>query len=298
MPNQVASRTNPVRLLTASIILAAMAMVGCGDDNGKRTPFDFEGLWLIASITADVGGSIETRERDGTPLAVRGDVFFAAATNKTGTLSIRQVFLDGNVPQGPLLLREDAVELDEDRWVLTESTGDVSVYLAELDGDALNLTWDEDDPRNASTEPPPSAILADRAPPWGTSTVGTWQQLGDCFSTAIPCPLPPICPTTTIPVSAQYAAELDGSRRHVGEWTITLSGYLGGECSGPAAESVSVTLFGLLEEEGDRLRSWWPVATNGQVTLPPDSRVLDFNVAGDVLSSTLASCNPTPACVG
>ena len=286
------------RFLLGWIVVAGFLVAGCGNggDAGAPTASDFEGLWLITSITADVGGSMETRDRDGTPLAVRGDVFFTPATNETGTLSIRQVLLDGNVPQGPLLLREDAVELDEDRWVLTEPTGDVSVYLAELDGDALTLTWDEDDPRNASTEPPPSAILADRAPPWGTSTVGTWRQSGECLP-ILTSPVIPILPgTPPLALSARYDSDLIISSRHIADWTVDVFVHLSSDCSG-SPESFSATLFGLLEEEGDTLRTWWPATSTAAVTLPPDFRELEFSVVSDVLSMTSSDCDPTPGCI-
>jgi hypothetical protein len=275
-------------LMLPLVVSSGFLVAGCGSDSGTATASDFEGLWLITSVTAQVGTSTETVQRDGTPLAVRGDVVFTASTKSTGVVSIRQVLLENEVPQGPLISREDEVVLDGQQWVLTEETGDVSVYTAVLDGENLSLTWNPSDPRNMRTEPPPEEILAVRAPAWPVMTVGTWEQGRDCQSLVIMSD-PPLFATI------RYEARLSISPRHVAEVNFSFAVHENSDCSDPVAPA-NWRQFGLLEEDDGKLRGWWVIGTDPR-PLRARFEELRFSLAGDELSTTPIDCEPQPDCL-
>jgi hypothetical protein len=219
---------------------------------------------------------------------VRGDVVFTPVTESTGTVSIRQVLLENNVPQGPLISREDEVVLEVGQWVLTEETGDVSVYTVVLDGDDLSLTWNPSDPSNMTTEPPPEEILAVRAPAWPVMTVGTWEQAIDCQYVVI----------TTDPLFAsviRYEARLSISPRHVAEANFDIALHQQLDCSDPVSP-VNRTQFALLEEDEGKLPGWW-VSANEPSPLPNRYEELRFLLDGDELSTTPLDCEPWPDCL-
>jgi len=275
-------------LMLSLVVSSGFLVASCGSDSGTATASDFEGLWLTTSVTAQVGTSTETVQRDGTPLAVRGDVVFTASTESTGVVSIRQVLLENEVPQGPLISREDEVVLDGQLWVLTEETGDVSVYTAVLNGDDLSLTWNPSDSRNMRTVPPPEEILAKRAPAWPVMTVGTWEQGRDCQSLVIMSD-PPLFATI------RYEARLSISSRHVAEANLSIAVHENSDCSDPVTP-VEQTQFALLEEDDARFRSWWVIGTDPR---PLRARFdeLRFSLAGDELSTTPIDCEPQPDCL-
>jgi hypothetical protein len=261
---------------------------GCGSDPGAPMASDFEGLWLITSVTAQVGTSTQTVQRDGAPLAVWGDVVFTPVTESTGVVSIRQVLLEDNVPQGPLISREDEVVLDGQQWVLTEETGDVSVYTAVLNGDNLSLTWNPSDSRNMRTAPPPEEILAMRAPAWPVTTVGNWKRSRDCDSMLIPSD-PPIF------VTIRFEARLSISSRHVAEVNFSFAIHENSDCSDPVAPATP-TQFGLLEEDDGKLLGWWVTGAEPRA-LRAKFEELRFSIAGDELSTTPIDCEPWPDCL-
>ncbi len=268
--------------------LCGFLVSGCGSDAHPPIASEFEGLWLITSVTAQVGMTTQTVQRDGSPLAVRGDVLFTPTTESSGVVSIRQVLLENEVPQGALISREDEVALDGQQWVLTEEAGDVSVYTADLDGDNLSLTWNPSDSRNMRTAPPPEEILAMRAPAWPVTTVGNWERSRDCDSMVIPGD-PPVF------VTIHYEVRLSISPRHVAEANLSFAFHQNSDCSDLVAPN-TVTQFGLLEEDDGKLRSWWETSTAIRV-LRERYEELRFSIAGDELSTTPIDCEPWPDCL-
>jgi hypothetical protein len=205
----------------------------------------FAGFWLITSVTGQVGEVSLTAARDGTRYAVRGDVLIQVTGPTGATLRIRQVLLEDGVPMTPVVQREDTVATDGDRWLLTEQSGDVTVYVVGLDGDDLSLSWDPNDSRNARLTRPADEILATRASPWATTTAGTWQMNKPCYSDE----LSPV--GTRVELSWTVTAAL------IGELTTRLYNYFNKDCSGTDPPPQVTQHTALLEEEGTTLRAWW-----------------------------------------
>jgi hypothetical protein len=208
-------------------------------------------------------------------------VVFSATSETTATLDIREFLLQDSVPMAPLIRRQDDVEVGADgRWVLTESTGDVSVYIAELDGDKLALNWDSSDVRNKRDTPPPEQILAERAKAWATTTADRWELQGGCVSN----------PVTTMSFDMVLTIAPRVSTR-----TMRVYFHSKSDCS-DSPQPVIGTQEGMVEEEGATLRTWWPEAQVGAVTLTAMYEELSFTMAGDTLTLTPVECIGKPTC--
>jgi len=287
-------------LLATAMLLAA----GCGDNTPPEPPTarDLHGLWLISERTPAGDDVVEPETRGGAPHAVRGDGVFTATGHLTGTWHLRYLVLDdGLVTAAPAPISY-AVELEPDRWVLTAPDGAVAAYESELVGDRLMLRWDAYDPRGTAT-PPSTGFALDRAPPWSTAMVGTWDVVSLETSTAsVPADT---CIGDTHSASrfemtwvVDRHLAIDRTRNDFYYSDLFLPPLPPGEPPPPPCASLLDERYmhdrAMAEHDDAALRVW---SLSGPHDLEPGhAHTYEVERTGDLATLTLTSCLPAPDC--
>jgi hypothetical protein len=166
--------TTTLRTVLFALPLLATA---CGDDLGGAVAADFDGTWVISSLTVPVGTgkSTVTLPRSGAQDEVRGDAVFTATGERTADLQVRQGLLRDHLLLGDVVRADVAVELEGDRWILTADDG-VTVFAATRAGEELTLVLDAEDARTTARAPAREVRLT-RTEPWTTRSVGVWDLM-------------------------------------------------------------------------------------------------------------------------
>jgi hypothetical protein len=271
----------PLSTLLLSTLLLAPA---CADDGVRAA--DFDGLWLMTSMTLPTDDGTITVSRDGTPQGLRGDAVFTATDGEHAALAVRQVLLQDGLIASEVQAMDLAVLVEEDRWVLTDDDDEVTVFTTALDDDHLVLTPDADDPRHTAGSPP-SEVVLDRAEPWSTRLVGDWELVSmelpsgeivadTCFE---------IQPDLWVTVSMDIAID----ERQLFERLMTLTRWTDAACTLGAQQQESLQV-GYGEDDGVTLRMW--------ATEEGSSEYQAFTIsgAGDELTLSRTDCLPLPAC--
>jgi len=276
-------------------VLVAVAS-GCGGDDGGNpdaaidagpTAADFDGTWLMTSLTVATPSGPVTLGRDGTPQGVRGDVVFGATGPAAATLSVRQAILADGLLGGEVDWFTVDVALEAGRWLLTDPDDEVLVFTTEVTGDHLVLTLDPTDPRLTATDPP-SRIVLDRVTPWSTTTVGAW----DLVSITLPAMGTVTAGTCTAAGGggAKIAMVVTFSERLLFQRVMTTTVYADAQCTTQTQLQTS-TQTGYAEEEGDALLRMWGYE-NGE----GEYQRFTMARAADVVTLTRTDCLPQPAC--
>lgn len=258
----------------------------CGDDGVKAS--DYEGTWLIESMTVPTEAGELTLTRDGVPDAIRGDVVFTATGDTTATMNARQVLLVQGLPADQVSSTDLAVAVEEGRWVLTETDGVTVFDVMKHDGDALMLTVDLTDPRTTTTNPP-REIMVRRVTPWGTACVGAWDLVS--MTSAGGTITANVCTELVAGQrwgKLQMAVSFDG--RLLFSRTMTMTTYADAACTSLVSTESSLQA-GLAEEDaGAALRIW---ALEGD-----NAEHLAFTISevGEVMTLTRTACLPMPSC--
>lgn len=292
-----------MRPIAVLVALVTLGWLGCGggdsgppQDAGPDAPpdapgltaGDFDGLWLMTSLTiTDDAGVEQTLRRDGIAQAVRGDVVFTSADDDNGTIDVRQALLVNGLLAAEVMSITLDVTVEPDRWVLTDPDGGVIVLAAELAGDRLTLDLDEADPRNTADNPPRQIVL-DRAEPWKKMVVGDWTlvsmttpsgtlEAGECTE------MDPGTSWALISMAIEFDSRLTFER------TMEMQAFSDDQCTEPAG-SMSSVQTGMAEDVDDTLSIWG--LENG------DAEFIEFTteMAGDDLVLTRETCLPSPAC--
>jgi len=272
---------------TSKLILAALLLTAAcgGDDINAR---DYDGLWLIMSMTVNDNGSPLTVTRDGTSQAVRGDVLWTGTGDTAATMQARQTLLVDGLMAGPVYQTDLTGLVEADRWVLTDEGGEVTVFTLAQDGDHMDLTLDPTDPRMTAVDPP-TAISLHRVTPWSSTSVGDWDlvsiTVGGQTLAADTC-----IEVQTGLVWGKITMVISIDDRLVFTRTMTSTAYSDANCTVQANQQVSVQA-GYGEEETDTTLRMWAYE-NG------NAQFLEFSmaIAADVLTLTRTSCLPLPGC--
>lgn len=267
--------------LRAMLLAVPLLTPACGDDLGGAVASDFDGTWLMDSLTLSAGKSTVTLPRQGGFDEVRGDAVFTATGEHTARLQVRQGLLREHLLRADVMRADVAVELEGDRWILTGDDG-VTVFTAARDGDALTLTLDADDPRTTAHDPAREVQLA-RTAPWTTRSVGVW----DLMSMATPSGT--LVANTCTP-AGQGATRLQMmvaiDERLLYRRTITTVSYADRACTVMTGVQQAV-LTGMAEEtQGVLLQLWGREGERAEYTA--------FAVTGDggVLTLSRMGCLP------
>lgn len=287
-----------MRLATA---LAVIFTIGCGGtsstpdagpdapSDGGLTARDFDGFWLMTSLTiVDEGGVERTLKRDGIAQSIRADVQFASSGDDSGAIDVRQAVLVNGLLADEVMSMTLDVTVEPDRWLMTDPDGGVIVLAAELAGDRLTLDLDAADPRNTA-ENPPIQIVLERAEPWTTRVVGDWAlvsmttpsgtlEAGACTE---------MNPGTTW---ALMSMAISFDARLLFERTMHVDAFSDDQCTAPDGSMTSVQT-GMAEEVDDATLSIWAIE-NGE------AEFLEFTIGedGDTTVLTRTACLPSPVC--
>jgi hypothetical protein len=276
-----------MRIQLATLLCASLLAACGGDDVDAR---DYDGTWLLTSMTIPTEAGETTLTREGTPTSVRGDVVIAATGDTSAAMHVRQIGLELGVPATEVMSQDMAVEVEEGRWVLTEDGGQVTVFAVALHGDEhLVLTYDPEDSRNTA-ENPPREVQAMRATPWGRSLVGTWDavsmQVGTTSMQMNTC-------TAIGDRWYQVQASLTVDEWLVSERTLTAALYSDAGCT-QVMDSNQFVQTGLAEEEGPVLRTWSIEVGGDEPT--PLHEAYTVGLADSTLTLTRTGCLPMPSC--
>jgi hypothetical protein len=265
-------------------LLCLPFLVACGDGAPAE---DYAGTWLITSITTSDPFGAVTVTRDGAPMGLRGDVVFAPTGDATAAMHVRQIALEDGVPTGRPMSADMTVEVEDGRWIVTEDSGQVSVFNTALhQGEHLVLTPDPADPRHTA-EDPPLEVVAMKAPAWGNATVGVW----DLVMMEIPGDdmIANMC-TELVPGQAWGKAQMMiviDSHLVFERW-LTVARYADPMCRELVSMAQSPQ-YGLAEEEDGVLRLWAHEGERGEY--------LSFAITQErVMTLTRTACLPMPGC--
>lgn len=266
-------------------LLAALALApACG---GGVDAHDYDGTWLISSLTLAGESGPVTLTRDGAPVSIRGDAVFAATSDTAATMKVRQLVLDEGLPANDVETPAVSVAVEEGRWILTES-GEVSVFTTELEGEHLMLMLDPEDTRNTAADPP-LEIMVDRVAPWSTACVGSWDL---------------VSMTTSAGTITGNACTRAGDRwfkpqmmisfdsRLLFQRILIITSYADAACTDLVDMQSTMQLGYAEEESGAALRMW------GVEPATATAEYLAFStaVAGDTMTLTRTACLPMPSC--
>lgn len=283
-------------LAVAALAVAAGAGCGGGSSNpdapidavvtpdGPPTAARFSGFWLMTSVT--LSGQPAPLTRNGDPLSIRGDIVAAATSDTALLFDVRQVALDHGLVASEIQTFSIPVTLDGDLFVMSVPDG-VAVYDAALTGDHLVLSFVATDPRNTASEPP-TEIVIDRAPPWTTAAIGTWDlvtmQLPSQTVTAGLCTL--VGPSTWAIATMQVSI----TGRLIFQRTLSTTTYAEETCTTITLAETTVQ-HGLAEEEGGTaLRIW------GREEATSEYIAFTMSFAGDEVTLVRTACLPAPDC--
>ncbi|HVV84870.1 MAG TPA: hypothetical protein VHE35_17520 [Kofleriaceae bacterium] len=269
------------------ILLCLPLLAACGDEG--NTADEYDGTWVIASMTMPGEQGPVTVTRDGSPSSLRGDVVFTATGDSTAAMHVRQIPLEDGVPVAAVSSDDLTVAIEGGRWILTDDTGAVSVFTIEHDGDHLTLTLDPDDARNTA-EQPPQQVHVMRVPPWTTYSAGAW----DLLWMSMPAQGMMVANTCVEVVTGERWSRLqmmiDFDPHLVFRRTMTTGVYSDGACSQLVGMTQSVQT-GLAEEEGGTLLRLW-----GYENGVGEHLAFTMARAGHALTLTRTACLPMPGC--
>lgn len=277
------------------VLLAALIASGCGDGGGGTEATDFDGFWVLSSMTMDFGGMTgeATVTRGGMPMGLIGDGVFTSSSATEGTLDFRFAPIEDNQMAAEAIVFLGSIEVESDRWILhnPNDPGDpmddsTNVFTTDLDGDTLTLTADPSDPRNTSTDGPTELVMTRQAP-WGSELEGTWDYTQTGPTDLIPCTSPAIGESEmsefTLIMTDRWWAEQEGYKYI---WAVDDA------CSGSPTITTPSGLNGLQwlsEVDGDAVR-WY---TYDEMTMMGIYAEWTFAANGGDYDFTRVDCEPS-----